>query len=114
WRDAAVSLRGAPAGGVLRRYRRREGPKGHAGPRDPHRGHQAREVRAGEIRGPLRKCTQGAAAQEAEGREDRTTEGACTYQCGEPDGSATPECAGGGRKTVKCKASPIEKGQDTD
>jgi DNA end-binding protein Ku len=41
-RDAAVSIRGPPARGVLRHYRRRKGSKGHAGPRDPHRGHQAR------------------------------------------------------------------------
>ncbi len=62
-----------------------------------------------------RKCAEGAAAQEAEGREDRTTKGARTYQCGEPDGGTAPECAGSGRKAVKCNASPIEKkGQEAN
>jgi GAF domain-containing protein len=52
----------------------------------------------------------GAPAQEAEGREDRATKGAGTYQCGEPDGGTAPECEGGGWKAVKCNASAIEKG----
>ena len=70
----------------------------------------AREVRAREVRGSLRKCAEGAAAQKAEGREDRATKGACTHQCREPDGGTTPECEGSWWKAVECTASPIEKG----
>src|SRR5262249_30236037 len=107
----AVSIRGPPVRGVFRHYRRREGPKGHARPRNPHRGQQARGVRAREVRGSLRKRAEGPAAQEAEGRENRTTKGARTYQCGEPDGRTAPKCASVGRQAVKCGASQNEKRQ---
>jgi DNA end-binding protein Ku len=66
------------------------------------------------FRGSLRKRAEGAAAQETEGREDRATKGACKHQRGEPDGGAAAECEGGGRKTVKCNTSAIEKGQEAD
>ena len=56
-----------------------------------HRRHQARQVRTGEIRGRIRRCAEGIASQEAEGRKDRATQGPRAHQRHQSDGCAAQQ-----------------------
>ena len=92
------------------RDRKRKGPQGHARSGDPHRRHQARQIRAREIRGRIRGCAEGTAAQETEGRKDRGAQGARALQRHQSDGCAAQERQGEGGQSAR-PAKAAKKGR---